>query len=62
MPLAELPELRRLWLTEIANVEELRAARPDIDIHYHYDHYPLPDPIREALEERVGAVTIWKPG
>ena len=31
-------------------------------IYYHYDHYPLPDPIREALEERVGAVTIWKPG
>jgi len=62
MPLAELPKLRKLWLTEIANVEALRAARPDIDIHYHYDHYPLPDPKREALKERVGAVTIWKPG
>ncbi len=62
MPLAELPKLRKLWLTEIANVEALRAARPDIDIHYPYDHYPLPDPTREALKERVGAVTIWKPG
>jgi len=62
MPLAGLPKLRRLWLTEIANVEALRAARPDIAIHYHYDHYPLPDPKREALKEHLGAVTIWKPG
>jgi hypothetical protein len=63
MRLAELPTLRRLWLmTEIANVEALRAARPDIAIYYHYDHYPLPDPKWEALKERVGAVTIWKPG
>ena len=62
MPLAELPRLRRLWLIQIAKVEALRAARPDIAIYYHYDHHPLPDPKREALKERVGAVTIWKPG
>jgi hypothetical protein len=58
-PLAELPRLRRLrlgsWIG--ADVEALRAARPDIRI----DYTPL-DPKWEKLKERVGAVTIQRPG
>jgi hypothetical protein len=59
MPLAALPKLRRVRLgsTIGADVETLRAARPDIEI----DHTP-PDPKWQALMEKVGSVTIQKPG
>ncbi len=59
MPLAELPRLRFLHLgSQIgADVEKLRAARPDIEIRYH-----PPDPKWAALREESGAVTIQKPG
>lgn len=58
-PLAELPKLRKLWLGPRigASVDALRAARPDIQI----DYTPI-DPKWEAFTERVGNVTIQRPG
>jgi hypothetical protein len=58
-PLAGLPNLRKLQLGRWigADVDALRAARPDILIDY-----TPPDPRWEKLKERVGAVTIRKPG
>ncbi len=59
MPLAELPRLRKLWLGPRigASVDGLRAVRPDIQI----DYTPI-DPEWEAFKERVGNVTIQRPG
>jgi hypothetical protein len=58
-PLAKLPRLRNLRLGSwiCANVEALREARPDMLI----DHTPL-DPKWEKLKERVGEITIQRPG
>jgi hypothetical protein len=59
-PLADLPNLRKLRLgSHIAAevVDQLRAARPDIEIQY-----TPPDPKFAALQEVIGAVTILKPG
>ena len=58
-PLAELPKLRKLRLGPSigADVEALRAARPDMQIDY-----TPPDPKWEKLKERVGAITIQRPG
>jgi hypothetical protein len=59
MPLAELPGLRKVSLgSEIgADVGQLRAARPDLEIFFK----PL-DPKWEALKIRLGHVIIRKPG
>jgi hypothetical protein len=59
MPLAELSNLRIVRLGSMigADVERLRAARPDLEIHY-----TPPDPKWAALREQVGEVTIQKPG
>jgi len=59
MPLAELPKLRKVRLGSMigADVEKLRAARPEIEIDY-----APPDPKLQALREQVGKVTIQKPG
>lgn len=57
--LAELPHLRRVRLGQDigADVEKLRAARPELEIHY------TPPPARNKdLEEQVGSVTIHRPG
>jgi hypothetical protein len=58
-PLAELPGLRKLRLGSRigADVEALRAARPDMQI----DYTPI-DPKWEKLKERVGKITIQRPG
>ena len=58
-PLGELPLLRKLKLAEYVggNVEALRAARPDIEIDY-----TTPDPKWAKLRERVGEITIQRPG
>jgi hypothetical protein len=59
-PLADLPNLRKLRLgSHIAAevVDQLRAARPDMEIQY-----TPPDPKFAALQEVIGAVTILKPG
>jgi hypothetical protein len=58
-PLMELPQLRKLRLGPSigANVETLRSARPDMLI----DYTPL-DPKWEKLKERVGEITIQRPG
>src|SRR5207244_1129899 len=59
LPLASLPALRKLRLGQdiAADVAALRAARPDLEIHY------TPPPTRRTdLEERVGHVTINRPG
>ena len=59
MALAGLPELRKLRLASTigGDVEALRAARPEIEL----DYTPI-DPKWEKLKERVGAITIQKPG
>ena len=59
MPLASLPKLRRVRLASTigGDVEALRAARPEIEL----DYTPV-DPKWEKLKERVGAITIQKPG
>ncbi len=58
-PLAGLPKLRKVRLASGigGDVAALRAARPEMEV----DHTPL-DPKWEALKERVGAITIQKPG
>jgi len=57
--IAELPKLRKVRLgPEIAaDVDALRVAQPELEIIY-----TLPDPKWEALREKLGAVTIQKPG
>ena len=59
LPLAALPKLRKIDLgsTIAADVEKLRAARPDIEINY-----TPPDPKWQALQEKLGSVIIQKPG
>jgi len=58
-PLAKLPRLRKVKLASYigADVEALRAARPDIEIDY-----TPPDSKWEKLKERVGRITIQRPG
>ena len=58
-PLAGLPKLRKVRLASTigGDVEALRAARPEMGV----DYTPL-DPKWEKLQERVGAITIQKPG
>jgi hypothetical protein len=58
-PLAELSGLRRLRLGPRigGDVEALRAARPDVRI----DYAPI-DPKWAKLKERVGKITIQRPG
>ncbi|HXT26764.1 MAG TPA: hypothetical protein VN749_18245 [Candidatus Eisenbacteria bacterium] len=59
LAIRELPKLRKVRLgPEIAaDVEGLRAARPDLEIIY-----TRPDPNWETRREKLGAVTIQKPG
>ena len=59
IPLAALPHLRRVHLGSdiTADVDKLRAARPDLEINY-----TPPNPKWEALKERIGHVTLQKPG
>jgi len=59
LPLADLANLKKVRLGSMiaADVEKLRAARPDLQI----DHKP-PDTRFHALREKVGRVTIQKPG
>ena len=59
LPLAELPRLQKVRLASNigADVDALRAARPDLSI----DHKPL-DLDLQKLKERVGAVSIQRPG
>src|SRR5258706_3374055 len=59
IPLAALPQLRKVKLATYigADVEALRAARPDVEIDY-----TPPDPKWDKLKERVGRITIHKPG
>jgi hypothetical protein len=58
-PLARLPQLRKVKLASYigADVEAVRAARPNIEIDY-----TPPDPKRAQLKERVGRITIQRPG
>lgn len=58
-PLARLPQLRKVKLASYigADVAALRAARPDIEIDY-----TPPDPKWAKLKERVGRITIQRPG
>lgn len=58
-PLAKLPQLRKVTLASYigADVEALRAARPDIEINH-----TLPDPKWAKLKERVGRIMIQRPG
>jgi hypothetical protein len=58
-PLAKLPQLRKVKLASYigADVEALRAARPDVEIDY-----TPPDPKWAKLKERVGRITIQRPG
>ena len=58
-PLAELQRLRKIKLGPRigGDVQALRAARPDILIDY-----TPPDPKWEKLRERVGEITIQRPG
>jgi hypothetical protein len=58
-PLARLPQLRKVKLASYigADVEALRAARPNIEIDY-----TAPDPKWAKLKERVGRITIQRPG
>jgi len=58
-PLAKLPHLRKVKLASYigADVEALRAARPDVEIDY-----TPPDPKWAKLKERVGRITIHRPG
>jgi hypothetical protein len=59
LPLADLPALRKVRFGQeiAADVEALRTARPDLEIHY------TPPPQRRTdLEVRVGNVTINRPG
>ena len=58
-PLAGLPKLRKLRLASTigGDGEALRAARPEIEL----DYTPV-DPKWEKLKERLGAITIQKPG
>jgi hypothetical protein len=57
-PLARLPQLRKVKLASYigADVEALRAARPDVEIDY-----TPPDPKWAKLKERVGRITIQRP-
>jgi hypothetical protein len=58
-PLAKLPHLRKVKLASYigADVEALRKARPDLEIDY-----TPPDPKWAKLKERVGWITIQRPG
>jgi hypothetical protein len=59
LPLADLKSLKKVRLGSRigADVEKLRAARPDLEIHY-----TPPDTRFDALREQVGFVTIQRPG
>jgi hypothetical protein len=59
LPLAGLPKLRKLKLGQdiAVDVGAIRAARPDLEVDY-----TPPPPRRTDLEERVGGVTINRPG
>jgi hypothetical protein len=59
LALAALPNLREVTLgSEIGgDVERLRAARPELNVRY-----TPPNPRFEALKEKVGGVTIRRPG
>ncbi len=59
LPLADLTELKRVRLGSMvgADVDKLRGARPDLQIDY-----TPPDTRFDALKERVGRITIQKPG
>jgi hypothetical protein len=59
LPLANLKRLKTVRLASRigADVERLRAARPDIQIDY-----TPPDTRFDALREQVGFVTIQRPG
>ena len=59
LPLADLKSLKKVRLASSigADVEKLRSARPDLQIDY-----TPPDTRFDALRERVGFVTIQRPG
>jgi hypothetical protein len=59
LPLADLKSLKKVRLASRigADVEKLRAARPDLQIDY-----TPPDTRFDALREQVGFVTIQRPG
>ena len=59
LPLADLKSLKKVRLASTigADVEKLRAARPDLQIDY-----TPPDTRFDALREQVGFVTIQRPG
>ena len=59
LPLADLAMLKKVRLGSMigADVEKLRIARPDLQIQYR-----PPDTRFDALKERVGRITIQKPG
>lgn len=59
LPLADLAHLKKVRLGSMiaADVEKLRAARPDLQI----DYMP-PDTRFDGLREKAGHVTIQKPG
>ena len=59
LPLAEIKSLKKVRLGSRigADVDKLRAARPDLQIEY-----TPPDTRFDALREQVGVVTIQRPG
>jgi hypothetical protein len=65
IPLAEIRTLRKVRLGVIKDAalrdsaEALRRARPDVQVQFDY---VAPDPKYEKLKERVGEITIRRPG